>query len=78
MRSLVFLTHEYCTTSFAGSDARRFSEDASTFDGIQLNWSATPHVYILAQVILIYEGDDSELLALLRVVVGAPLAEGSG
>ena len=71
------LWHEYCTSGVAGSDARRFSEDASTFDGVPLTWSATPHVYILAQVILVYEGDDPELLVLLTTVMGAPVAEGA-
>jgi len=70
------LWHEYCTAGVAGSDARRFSEDAATFDGVQLTWSATPHVYVLAQVILIYEGADPDLLSLLTAVMGAPVAEG--
>ncbi len=70
------LWHEYCTAGVAGDDARRFSEDASTFGGTQLTWSATPHVYVLAQVILIYEGDDPDLLSLLTSVMGAPVAEG--
>jgi hypothetical protein len=72
------LWYEYCTSSVASNDVRRFSRDATTFDGTVLTWSATPHIYLLAQVVLIYEGDDAELLALLEMVVGAPWAEGAG
>ena len=71
------LWHEYCLGSAAGNDARRFSDDASSFDGVPIAWSATPHIYTFAQVILIYEGDDAELLTLLTSVMGAPVAEGS-
>ena len=72
----VVLWYEYCSAGDAGDDARKFSPDASTFDGTPVTWSATPHVYVFAQVILIYEGRDPDLLALLAAVMGNPLAEG--
>ena len=73
----VVLWYEYCSAGDAGDDARKFNADASMFDGTTMTWSATPHVYVLAQVILIYEGRDPNLLALLAAVMGSPLAEGS-
>lgn len=70
------LWHEYCSGGMAADDVRRFSADASTFDGIPLNWAEVAHLYVQAQVILVYDGNDAELVTLLESVMGPPFAEG--
>lgn len=69
--------HELQSLDFAcAAEARdyvgRFSPDASSYRGIPVAWQGTPHIFLTAQVVALYVGDDPDLLALMTDVMGAP------
>ncbi|HSM59202.1 MAG TPA: hypothetical protein VK849_00340 [Longimicrobiales bacterium] len=67
---------EYGCPAEAAEYVGRFSADASTYEGVPLTWDATPHIYLRAQAVATYQGDDADLLALMRDVMGDPVREG--
>jgi hypothetical protein len=74
--------HEVHSFDFAcAAEARdyveRFSPDASSYLGVPVAWQGTPHIFLTAQVVAQYVGDDPDLLALMIDVMGVPAREGS-
>ncbi len=41
-----------------------------------VNWVASPHLYGVGRILVLYVGDDPEALSLLRRVLGPPLRQG--
>lgn len=41
-----------------------------------VNWVAPPHLYMAGRLVVLYVGDDAEVLSLLRRVLGSPTSQG--
>ena len=70
------LEHRYCTGGQLHEDVSRFSDDASTFDGVPATWQATPHIFVFAEVLAIYDGEEAQVVELLTEVMGEPVIVG--
>lgn len=72
---------EYRDRASADADGQRFSPDGAWFDrdGIPtlVNWIATPHLYRTGKLLIVYVGDDVEMLSLLEITVGQEFAGGA-
>lgn len=67
---------EYEASEFASVDAVQIADDASTLFGEAREWESPPRFYRGDRLIVLYEGDDDELVATLDRRVGEPFAIG--
>ncbi|MEX1233165.1 MAG: putative Ig domain-containing protein [Planctomycetaceae bacterium] len=68
---------EYDTPEAAAADALQIAEDASTLFGKPRDWPTPPRFYRDDRLVVLYEGDDQELIASLSRRVGIPFAVGT-
>lgn len=66
---------EYADEPAAQTDAAQAADILAGKGTTMIDWVAAPHFYRAGRVLILYVGDDSATLALLRNVVGAPFAE---
>ncbi|MBN1815522.1 MAG: hypothetical protein JXA14_27060 [Anaerolineae bacterium] len=67
---------EYPNAAAAGSEAAQVLSDGSVIGTTMVNWVSPPHFYRSGKLVVIYVGDDAELLALLEEVLGEQFAGG--
>ena len=53
------------------------SEDGSTINGEVIDWPATPHFFVEGRVIVLYLGDDPQILSILTAFLGPQVAGGA-
>lgn len=69
--------YEFETAEAAEARSAAVAADASNIDGRPLEWNATPHLYTMGRVIVLYVGDDLTTVDLLSSVMGAEFAGGA-
>lgn len=57
----------------AARDLLLVEEDGSAVDGIQISWEQQPHFFLRDNVIVLYEGEKTEVLSLLERLCGAQI-----
>ncbi len=56
--------------------AAAISEDGGTINGEPIDWPATPHFFVEGRVIVLYLGDNPQVLAILEAFLGPQIAGG--
>ena len=56
--------------------ASAISEDGVTINGEFVPWPATPHFFLEGRIIVLYLGDDPQVLAILEAFLGPQIAGG--
>jgi hypothetical protein len=64
----------YASQQAAQADAEQISGGGYIIGTSIVDWIATPHFYQCGQLIVLYLGDNAEVLGLLEGVLGAPLS----
>jgi hypothetical protein len=67
--------YEYANEAAAAADAVQISPDGS-LPTIIIDWISTPHFYRFGNLIVLYVGTNSEILAALESILGSQFAEG--
>lgn len=67
---------ELADEATAASVAAGIAPDASRIGPLSISWLAPPHFYRAGRSIVLYIGDDPEVLAGLERVLGEPIARG--
>jgi hypothetical protein len=70
------LVFEVIGPGTAISIAAAISEDGVTINGQFVPWPATPHFFLEGRIIVLYLGDDPEVLAILEFFLGPQIAGG--
>ena len=52
------------------------SEDGNTINGQPVDWPATPHFFVEGRIIVLYLGDDPQILSILEAFLGPQVAGG--
>jgi hypothetical protein len=65
---------EYTDAASAAKDIEGISGDASTINGEDMAWIASPHFYQHGSLIVLYIGSDPATLNLLQTVIGDQVA----
>ena len=71
------LVFEVIGPGTAISIASAISEDGVTINGKFIPWPATPHFFLEGRVIVLYVGDDPEVLSILAFFLGPQIAGGT-
>lgn len=67
---------ELADEAAAEAIARRIAPDASSIGPVSISWLAPPHFFRAGRSIVLYVGDDTQVLAKLQRVLGDPIARG--
>ena len=67
---------EYVTVEAADAEAAQVSPDGTSIGTSIVLWVATPHFYKRGQVIVLYVGDDADVINPLKAVLGEQFAGG--
>ncbi len=67
---------EYATATTSDAEAAQVSPDGSSIGTSIVTWIATPHFYKRGQVIVLYVGDDVDVINPLKAVLGEQFAGG--
>ncbi len=67
---------EYATVEAADAEATQVSPDGTSIGTSIVLWVATPHFYKRGQVIVLYVGDDTDVIKPLKAVLGEQFAGG--
>jgi len=67
---------EYPGTTAANADADMVSADGSSVGTTMISWVATPHFYKSGKLIVLYVGDNQEVISTLQGVLGLQFAGG--
>lgn len=74
-------TFLYPDPEAAQAEAQRFSQDGAWIDRsgelVSINWIATPHLFLVDSMLIIYVGENDELLAALSEAFDEPFAGGA-
>jgi hypothetical protein len=74
-------TFLYPNPEAAQAEAQRFSRDGAWIDRagepVLINWIATPHLFLVDSMVIIYVGENAELLAALSDAFDEPFAGGA-
>ena len=70
------LVFELIGPGTAISVAAAISEDGVTINGETIPWPATPHFFLEGRIIVLYLGDDPQVLAILEAFLGPQIAGG--
>ncbi|MFQ3567722.1 MAG: hypothetical protein SNJ59_12065 [Aggregatilineales bacterium] len=74
-------TFLYPNPEAAQAESLRFSRDGAWIDRagepVLINWIATPHLFLVDSMLIIYVGENAELLAALSVALDEPFAGGA-
>lgn len=54
------------------TDLRTITKDGMVINGQKISWSSKPHYYKKGRIIVIYDGDNKDMLSLLENILGAP------
>ncbi|MBW6518250.1 MAG: hypothetical protein K0A89_07085 [ANME-2 cluster archaeon] len=68
------LVFDYSNVSGAREDMALVSPDAQYIDSARMHWTGTPHFYNSEEVIVLYVGDDPNIIAALDSGMGAQFA----
>ena len=68
--------YAYPTNAQAAADSALVSSDGTTIGMTSIMWVATPHLYLSADILALYVGDDQAALEILVNVLGEPFAGG--
>jgi len=63
-------------TATTAAFASTISPDGSTVNGRAVDWPATPHFFTSGRVIVLYLGDNTQVLLAISDVMGAQFAGG--
>jgi len=66
----------YPSVDLARSDAAQVSPDGYSVGTSMVTWIATPHFFQCGKLIVLYVGDNSELLTMLKAQLGSQFAGG--
>ena len=67
---------EYATATASDAEAAQVSPNGSSIGTSIVTWIATPHFYKRGQVIVLYVGDDADVINPLKAVLGEQFAGG--
>lgn len=67
---------EYEDAETAQADADLIAADASLIAEMELVWEATPHFFLAESLLVLYVGDDAEVIATLKTLLGDEIAVG--
>jgi len=65
---------QYPDTTAADKEAALVSPDGSTVGTSKLHWIAPPHFYKKGKLLVLYVGDDAQVLKALEAALGKPFA----
>ncbi|HEX5838346.1 MAG TPA: hypothetical protein VFY26_10995 [Anaerolineales bacterium] len=65
---------EYASTEDLGLEASQVSEDGSSIGTSMVSWMAPPHFYRTGRLLVLYIGEDQEVIDLLESAVGPQFA----
>jgi hypothetical protein len=74
VRESDILVYEYETTEAMEADASLVASDGGSIGTTMLFWVATPHFFKAGRIIVVYIGDDAEMLSQLESLIGAQFA----
>ena len=74
VRESDILVFEYETAEAMEADASLVASDGGSIDTTMLFWVATPHFFKAGRIIVVYIGDDAEMLSQLESLLGAQFA----
>jgi hypothetical protein len=71
---------DFGSSDKAEAEAANVLPDGRTFrsPNLKLNWSATPYFYLSGRLIVLYVGEDEEVMDILEILLGEPFAGGGG
>jgi hypothetical protein len=67
---------EYADEAAAGQEAATISPDGGSVGTTMVTWVATPHFYQSGRLIVLYLGDNAEILGALEAALGTQIAGG--
>lgn len=67
---------EYPDEATAQTEADAISPDGSSIGTSMVTWIGTPHFYRSGKLLVLYVGDNADLLAALEAILGAQIAGG--
>ena len=74
VRESDILVFEYETAEAMEADASLVASDGGSIGTTMLFWVATPHFFKAGRIIVVYIGDDAEMLSQLESLLGAQFA----
>lgn len=54
-------------------DLRTITDNGTMINGARMNWTSAPHIYKRGRMVVVYDGNNSNLLTALQEVLGSPL-----
>jgi hypothetical protein len=70
------LVLQFVGPNTAAAFASTISSDGTTVNGRVIDWPATPHFFLSGQVIVLYLGDDPQVIFAIQEIMGAQFAGG--
>ncbi|MCZ6634717.1 MAG: hypothetical protein O7G87_15035 [bacterium] len=67
---------EFADAAAAKAEALRVPQDGRSFDTLMITWIGTPRFYAAGRVIILYVGDDKDVVDTLETVLSRPFAGG--
>lgn len=68
---------EYTTEEAAQQDVGQISDDASTIGTTQVTWTGSPHFFQDGKLVVLYVGDNDQILDVLEDTLGSQIAGAS-